>query len=611
MQLYNTTHFIRLLEDWSQPTDVSKEINHILPLIEASLLEADLTLENKAARLYALGLHALKSSDFPKAEHLLGESLTIAIDKKLPILEGKCRLKLSECAYLQHDVEPLRTSAAIIRELFLQQHDYESLAYYYLEVLRISRLELTDLHFHELLAYAIKYTNLNKTERNTQFYIALAMQSDMMSKDYIRSIFFYLEAKKWAIQVNNGPMISYIDFFIGKMFFNIQRFYQAIQYFKRAISQTGYEQLSFRMRFYPRIFIAACMVELSNYQEAKELVQSLYEIAETADQDEQMYHVMLTGIAAEIALRTNQDLAGAAEKIEYCYASYQKNPSNYLVDFYRQICILRYGDLYFKKEDFAYALHYYKQIITLEDSTAWHRKDAFERLALTYEALGDYNQSLRMYQKAFEANEQIDLANDTKRYNLNFDQFLAQNDRFFYQLTKEESIKLEPYIDSETSLYNESLLHSYINFHNETVLRKAIPLTVLHCDVDYFNNYRDFYGEQEASNVLKLIGKMILHTVNDYTTKVIHLPGDDFLVLLEDVTIEQAQTIAHQLLLNLERMEIIHEVSPISEIVSMCIGIASENSKSLANYHSILESAFDAVKAIKDTTTKTNIAKVN
>ncbi|MGL5540436.1 MAG: diguanylate cyclase domain-containing protein, partial [Erysipelotrichaceae bacterium] len=180
----------------------------------------------------------------------------------------------------------------------------------------------------------------------------------------------------------------------------------------------------------------------------------------------------------------------------------------------------------------------------------------------------------------------------------------ANNSSLLSSTDEEEEIIKEPYVDSITSLYNESLLDEYISFHNETIYRKSIPMTLIHCDIDFFHNYNEFYGEEEANRLLKTVGKTILYTVNDYATKVVRLRNDEFLILLEKIGLEEALTIAGRLLVNMERLALIHEVSPISEIVSMCMAIATAPSAKLEDYHLLMEKAQEALQSIRNTSTK-------
>jgi len=108
--------------------------------------------------------------------------------------------------------------------------------------------------------------------------------------------------------------------------------------------------------------------------------------------------------------------------------------------------------------------------------------------------------------------------------------------------------------DSLTNLYN----HQYINEILEQELLKANitnqHLCVMMLDIDFFKHVNDTYGHQVGDDVLVGTSNIMLHNVR-ITDFVGRYGGEEFLVILPDIHLEDARQLAERLRLSIQEYD--------------------------------------------------------
>ncbi len=150
---------------------------------------------------------------------------------------------------------------------------------------------------------------------------------------------------------------------------------------------------------------------------------------------------------------------------------------------------------------------------------------------------------------------------------------LKQNNEYIHKLNKDlvfmntdlmnKSIK-----DGLTNLYN----HQYINEVLENKLKEISAskesLCLMMMDIDYFKRVNDKYGHLVGDKVLMEVSQLVKHCVRPEDC-IGRYGGEEFLVILSDITLEQAVRIAKNILENVYK----HHYGIESLKVSISIGV--------------------------------------
>lgn len=142
---------------------------------------------------------------------------------------------------------------------------------------------------------------------------------------------------------------------------------------------------------------------------------------------------------------------------------------------------------------------------------------------------------------------------------------------------KETQSKLETLstIDSLTSLGNRRYFDLQFDVIWLNSLRHKQALSVLVVDIDYFKNYNDSYGHQEGDNCLQKVAQVIQKSTSRSLDMAFRYGGEEFCILLPDTGSKGASVVAKKIIDTLEVLGLEHNKSPISEFITVSIGISS------------------------------------
>ncbi|MHB8963847.1 MAG: bifunctional diguanylate cyclase/phosphohydrolase, partial [Saccharofermentanales bacterium] len=100
--------------------------------------------------------------------------------------------------------------------------------------------------------------------------------------------------------------------------------------------------------------------------------------------------------------------------------------------------------------------------------------------------------------------------------------------------------------DTLTGLFNHRYFHECLNNALKSAKTHRRPLSLLMCDMDYFKQFNDIHGHQGGDELLHDVAKFFI----DHLSKqhpVFRYGGDEFAVLLPNVSPEEAKSIANDL----------------------------------------------------------------
>jgi len=154
--------------------------------------------------------------------------------------------------------------------------------------------------------------------------------------------------------------------------------------------------------------------------------------------------------------------------------------------------------------------------------------------------------------------------------------------------------------DALTGIYNRRYMEDTLNSVLKTMQRSGGgPLSVLMMDIDYFKKYNDTYGHSEGDGCLKSIAKAITGSMtrdNDFAAR---YGGEEFAVIMPNTDQEGARFIAERILENVRYLAIPHENSEAAPYVTLSIGAATGDVKTIQTGLEIVKWADEALYASK------------
>ena len=142
---------------------------------------------------------------------------------------------------------------------------------------------------------------------------------------------------------------------------------------------------------------------------------------------------------------------------------------------------------------------------------------------------------------------------------------------------KDSNEKLEQLslLDSLTHLNNRRYFDMQMDKEWRRAQRHQEVISLLMIDIDYFKLYNDRYGHAAGDKCLQSVATVLKAALHRPTDIIARFGGEEFVVLLPGVDQSGAEKIARVMKTLLWQAAIAHEASPVSDYVTMSIGVAS------------------------------------
>lgn len=136
----------------------------------------------------------------------------------------------------------------------------------------------------------------------------------------------------------------------------------------------------------------------------------------------------------------------------------------------------------------------------------------------------------------------------------------------------------------EELLITDSLTGIYNRRHFNDILPKAINsakrnknyFSFLIMDIDFFKQYNDTYGHQEGDHVLIKVAASMQNSLERASDRCFRLGGEEFGVLFESKSPQEAYIIADKIRQNIENLKIEHTNSNANKYVTVSIGLVTK-----------------------------------
>lgn len=130
--------------------------------------------------------------------------------------------------------------------------------------------------------------------------------------------------------------------------------------------------------------------------------------------------------------------------------------------------------------------------------------------------------------------------------------------------------------DQLTGLYNRR--HFETVFHDELrrARREKHELTYFMIDLDYFKNFNDIYGHLEGDLALERVGAKLSELCRRPGDYAFRMGGEEFSILTSGMEATKPEVFGEILRAGIEDLQIAHQGSEVSDVMTASIGVASK-----------------------------------
>jgi len=129
--------------------------------------------------------------------------------------------------------------------------------------------------------------------------------------------------------------------------------------------------------------------------------------------------------------------------------------------------------------------------------------------------------------------------------------------------------------DALTGLANRRHFDAVLVVEWNRAARTQVPLSLLMVDIDHFKEYNDHYGHLTGDRCLQQVAQALHGCARRAGDFVARFGGEEFVLLLPGVAIDEACETAQQCLERMREMLLPHAASSVAAFVTVSIGLAS------------------------------------
>ncbi|MCM8729367.1 diguanylate cyclase [Hephaestia sp. GCM10023244] len=129
--------------------------------------------------------------------------------------------------------------------------------------------------------------------------------------------------------------------------------------------------------------------------------------------------------------------------------------------------------------------------------------------------------------------------------------------------------------DALTGLHNRRSLEQHLTTECARLGRTQDWLSVIMVDIDFFKQFNDTYGHQAGDRCITMVASALMRAVKRASDITARYGGEEFACILPGSDPTAAETVAQEIRLQLQALNIPHEGSQVSPYVTVSIGVAS------------------------------------
>lgn len=153
--------------------------------------------------------------------------------------------------------------------------------------------------------------------------------------------------------------------------------------------------------------------------------------------------------------------------------------------------------------------------------------------------------------------------------------------------------------DGLTGIANRRYFDENFELRCKESLREKTSLVIMMIDIDCFKDYNDHYGHAKGDEVLKRVAVTLQGELRRPSDMVARYGGEEFVVLLKATDRKGASKLASSLLKAIEDLNIHHEYSIATNVISISIGVSYIDGHDTVDKEALLKEADDCLYEAK------------
>jgi len=129
--------------------------------------------------------------------------------------------------------------------------------------------------------------------------------------------------------------------------------------------------------------------------------------------------------------------------------------------------------------------------------------------------------------------------------------------------------------DGLTGIANRRMFDTVLEREWNAAQRTSSALSLLMLDIDYFKQYNDHYGHIKGDECLRQVAQTLSLAANRPRDFIARIGGEEFVWLLPETDAESARLVAHKCLHLIRQQQIPHELSAVSNLLSVSLGVGT------------------------------------
>ena len=130
--------------------------------------------------------------------------------------------------------------------------------------------------------------------------------------------------------------------------------------------------------------------------------------------------------------------------------------------------------------------------------------------------------------------------------------------------------------DDLTGVANRRQFEQILNQEWPRLSREQKPLSLIMCDIDCFKAYNDTYGHPAGDRCIQSVSQVLEQATQRSTDLVTRYGGEEFAIILPNTDASGALQVARRIRYYLAALKLPHESSPVSEWITLSIGVATK-----------------------------------
>ncbi|MFF5995934.1 diguanylate cyclase [Lysinibacillus sp. KU-BSD001] len=182
---------------------------------------------------------------------------------------------------------------------------------------------------------------------------------------------------------------------------------------------------------------------------------------------------------------------------------------------------------------------------------------------------------------------------------------LAQNmeENIHINLQLEQAVKQLKQLttmDELSQIPNRRGFDEYIQKYIERIDTKQ-RLSIIMLDIDSFKLYNDYYGHVAGDSIIREVAQQIHAYIDPTISLAARYGGEEFIIATFNVPVSDVQRLGEKIRIAIERLQIPHKESSISNVVTISLGLAAGDITQEADIKVLIEKADQMLYKAKQT----------